>query len=72
MSDNGEGPIPIRPTGEPVDVPREFRHPSSVDAGWVPLAHPQKLMHMPLGDVVETLAAVGYEIRLQVREKPTR
>lgn len=65
-------PIPIRPT-EPVEVPREMRHPTAATAevtGWRPLTAADRLLHIGLGDIIDTLDAIGYEIRLQIREKP--
>lgn len=43
------------------------RHPASLDAGWMPLADFERLRHIPLGDIIDTLAVAGIQIRVQQR-----
>lgn len=51
----------------PIELAKR-RHPSAQDAGWRPMTQAGKLHHLPLGDIVETLKAVGLELRIQIRE----
>jgi hypothetical protein len=44
------------------------RHPSSLDTGWRAMGNIRPILHMPLGDLLETFRAAGMEIRIQVRE----
>lgn len=46
------------------------RHPSSAKAGWEPVGKLDTLRHLSLGDVMDMLAAMGREIRIQTRETP--
>lgn len=46
------------------------RHPSSAQVGWEPVGKLDTLRHLPLGDVMDMLAAMGREIRIQTREIP--
>jgi hypothetical protein len=46
------------------------RHPSSQDAGWRLMTQMDRIRHMPIGDLIDTLEAVGLELRIQTRETP--
>lgn len=46
------------------------RHPSSAQVGWEPMLMLDTIRHVPLGDVIDMLAAMGRELRIQTREKP--
>ena len=64
---------PLRAVGSPVDKPVELakrRHPSSQDAGWRLMTQMDRIRHMPIGDLIDTLEAVGLELRIQTRETP--
>lgn len=37
--------------------------------GWQNLSHPESLSHVSLGDITDTLAAAGMEVRIQCRPK---
>jgi hypothetical protein len=58
---------PIVQPEAPIELAKR-RHPSAQDAGWRPMTEAAKLHHLPLGDIVETLKAVGLELRLQIKE----
>lgn len=44
------------------------RHPAAAVAGWRPMRTLDRVRHMPIGDLLDTLEAAGLEVRLQVRE----
>jgi hypothetical protein len=46
------------------------RHPSTAQVGWEPMLMLDTIRHVPLGDVIDMLAAMGRELRIQTREKP--
>jgi hypothetical protein len=59
---------------EPIDISRKApleasmaRHPSAQPAAWRTITAVDPLMHLPLGDLLDTLHAVGMEVRFQVR-----
>jgi len=55
-------------TETPIDMAKR-RHPSSKDVGWRPVMNLDRIRHMAIGDLIETLEAVGLEFRLMTREK---
>lgn len=63
-------PIPIR--NQPREMPREMRHPAAADVGWGAFPNAHRLNHVALGDIIDTLGAIGFEVRLQVRNKANR
>lgn len=44
------------------------RHPAAQVAGWRPMENLDRLRHIPLGDLLDTLQVAGLEVRIQVRE----
>lgn len=45
------------------------RHPAAQQVGWEPMLMLDTIRHVPLGDVIDMLAAMGRELRIQTREK---
>lgn len=48
----------------------QSRHPSSKNVGWKPMENLERIRHLPLGDLLDTFAAAGMEVRILVRHEP--
>jgi hypothetical protein len=56
-----------KPTDKPIDLAKR-RHPSAQNTGWVGMTGLDKIRHIALGDLIDTLAAAGRELRIATRE----
>jgi hypothetical protein len=47
----------------------QSRHPSSQNVGWKPMENLERIRHMPIGDLLDTFAAAGMDVRILVRQE---